>query len=115
MAVVYRLGQATIAEIVAHLPDPPTADAVRRLTHILEEKGLLRHEQDGPRNVYYPTIKLERASKSALDHLMETFFAGSPRRLIAALLDIKKDELDETERRRLAAMIEAVDHPEEQG
>lgn len=114
MAVVYRLEKASIAEIVAHLPDPPTADAVRRLAHILEEKGLLRHEHDGPRNVYHPTIRREQASRSVLDHVMQTFFGGSPRRLVAALLDIKKDELDEPERRRLAAMIAAATPEEEE-
>ncbi len=113
MAAIYRLGQASIADIVAHIPTPPTADAVRRLAHILEEKGYLRHEQRGPRNIYFPTVRPEKASRSALDHVMQTFFGGSPHRLVAALLDIKRDELDEAELKRLASLI-ATSAPEEE-
>ncbi len=114
MAAVYRLGRASIAEIAAELPEPPTVDAVRRMAHILEEKGLLDHDQDGPRNVYYATIKLERASRSALDHLMETFFADSPQKLVAALLDSKKDSLSAAEMKRLATMIDDAIQREKQ-
>ncbi len=114
MAVIYRLGQASVAEIVAHMPEPPTADAVRRMAHILEEKQLLDHRQEGPRNVYFPTVKPERASRNALDHLMETFFAGSPHKLVAALLDNRRDELSEEDMQRLASMIEAAISREQQ-
>lgn len=106
MAVIYQRGQATIADLVAHLPEPPTADAVRRLAHILEEKGHLKHRPEGHRNVYFPTVKPAVAQRSVLDHVMETFFAGSPHKLVAALLDIKREDLSEEELQRLADMIE---------
>jgi BlaI family transcriptional regulator, penicillinase repressor len=106
MSAVYRLGRATIAEIVANIPQPPSPDAIRRLSHILEEKGLLNHEQAGNRNIYFPLIRPELASKNALDHVVETFFGGSPHKLVAALLDIKKDKLDSDELQRLAEMID---------
>jgi predicted transcriptional regulator len=106
MAVIYRLGKASIAELVANMPDPPSADAVRRMAHILEDKGLLRHTGVGPRNIYYPTVTPERASRTALGHLVETFFGGSPQKLVAALLDLKRDQLSDEELRRLAQMID---------
>jgi predicted transcriptional regulator len=108
MGVVYRLGRATVADIVAHMPDPPTQDAVRRMANILEEKGMLRHEQDGARNVYHPTVGPEKASRRALEQVVETFFSGSPHKLVAALLDVKKGELNDEDIRRLAAMIDAA-------
>jgi predicted transcriptional regulator len=112
MGVVYRLGRATVADIVAHIPEPPTQDAVRRMANILKEKGILRHQQEGARNVYTPAVRPEKASRRALEHVVETFFGGSPHKLVAALLDVKKDALSEADVRRLAAMIEEADGEE---
>jgi predicted transcriptional regulator len=106
MGIVYRLGRGSVADIVANLPDPPTHDAVRRLAHILEEKGFLRHEQDGPRNVYLPVVKPQQAQRSVLGSVVETFFGGSSHRLMAALLDLKRDELTDEDLDRLARMID---------
>lgn len=106
MDVIYRLGEATVAQITVDLPDPPSRDAVRRMAHILEEKGFLSHRQEGPQNVYRPTQQRQAASNSALDHVLETFFGGSTQRMVAALLDLKREELDEETLQRLAAMIE---------
>ena len=77
MDVVYRLGRATAAEVQEGLPDPPSYSAVRALLRVLEEKGHLRHEQDGPRNVYVPTVPRDAARSSAVRALLETFFGGS--------------------------------------
>lgn len=87
MDAVFKLGKATAADIVACIPDPPTSDAIRRLIRILEEKGLLDHEVDGIRHVYFSTIEPEKASKSALDHVVQTHFKGSVSQAIAALLE----------------------------
>ena len=119
MGAVYRLGMATVAEVVAAIPDPPTPDAVRRMCHILVEKGLLRARLDGGRNVFHPTVDATKASRSALDNLMDTFFGGSPHMLVAALLDARRQELSDEDVARLTAMIdeappeEGADAPEE--
>src|SRR5436190_7029140 len=87
MDVVYRRGHATAAEIREQLPDPPVAAAVRTLLRILEEKGHLRHEKDGPRHIYYPTTPRSIAQRSAVRHLLGTFFDGSRAAAVAALVD----------------------------
>jgi predicted transcriptional regulator len=98
MAVIYRLGRATAAEVLEQLDDPPSYSAVRAHLRILEEKGHLRHEQDGPRYVFLPTLPRELARDSALKHLVQTFFEGSTSQAMAALLDanprISKAELE---------------------
>jgi len=106
MDVVYRLGKATAAEIVDGIPDPPTRDAIRRLIRILEEKGCLRHKEDGPRHVYYPTLAPEKARTSAMDHLLQTHFRGSVSQAIAALLESSADSLTDAECKRIADLIE---------
>jgi predicted transcriptional regulator len=101
MDVVYRLGRATVADVRAELSDPPTYSAVRGMLRFLEEKGLLRHEQDGLRYVYIPTVTPAKARKSALRHLVRTFFGGSAQEAVAALLEdtrLSEDELDRLER-----------------
>jgi predicted transcriptional regulator len=98
MAVIYRLGRATAAEVLEQLEDPPSYSAVRAHLRILEEKGHLRHEPDGPRYVFLPTLPRELARDSALKHLVQTFFEGSTSQAMAALLDanprISKAELE---------------------
>jgi len=106
MDVVYRLGNATATEIADGIPDPPTKDAVRRLIRILEEKGLLRHEADGPRHVYHPTLPPELARISALDHLIQTHFRGSVSQAITALLESSADRLTDGELQRITDLIE---------
>lgn len=103
MTVVYRLGRATAEEIRENLPDPPSNSSVRVLLRILEEKGHLKHEQDGPRYVYLPTVPTERAGHSALQQLTRTFFGDSVPGVVAALLsmsasDLSREELDELSR-----------------
>lgn len=107
MDVVYRLGQATAAEVLAELPEPPSYSAVRAMLRLLEEKGHVRHEQDGPRYVYLPTVNRDKARKSALRHLVRTFFDGSTEDAVAALLQNDADIRDE-ELARLAKLIEGA-------
>ena len=106
MDVIYTRGRATVAEVREGLPDPPTYSAVRALLRILEEKGHLRHEQDGPRFVFLPTVPAEKARQSALRHLLRTFFDGSAEGAVAALLDLEASELSPEEFERLAERIE---------
>lgn len=104
MDIIYGRGQATAAEVVAALPDPPSYSAVRALLRILEQKGHLRHQQDGPRYLFVPTVSRERARRSALRSLVKTFFDGSPAQAAAALID--QSELSDEDASRLAGIIE---------
>src|SRR5919112_5496101 len=87
MEIVYRRERATATEIREELPDPPSYSAVRGMLRLLEDKGYLRHEQEGPRYVYLPTTARDEARRSALAHLLRTFFDGSRENAMAALLD----------------------------
>ena len=104
--ILYTQGQATAAEVQQALPDPPSYSAVRAMLRILEEKGHVRHQQDGPRYVYVPTVARENAKKSALKHMLQTFFDGSAEQAISALLDDQTARLSEAELDRLARMIQ---------
>ena len=106
MDVVYRLGKATVTDVLERLPDPPSYSAVRALMRILEEKGHLSHEQDGPRYVYLPTVPRDAAQASALSHLVRTFFGGSAEAAVAALLDLPEHGMSEGELDRLSRLIE---------
>jgi len=106
MDVVYRLGKATVTDVLERLPDPPSYSAVRALMRILEEKGHLSHEQDGPRYVYLPTVPRDAAQASALSHLVRTFFGGSAEAAVAALLDLPEHGMSEGELSRLSRLID---------
>ena len=105
MDIVYRRGQATSAKIHDQLPDAPCAAAVRTLLRILEDKGHLRHEKDGPRHVYFPTTPRTVAQRSAVRHLIGTFFGGSRTAAVAALLEESDRPLSDDERAELASVI----------
>jgi predicted transcriptional regulator len=102
--VIYALGRATAAEVQERMPDAPTYTTVRGLLRVLETKGHVRHEDDGGRYVYIPTLTKQRAAKSALRHVVETFFDGSPSRAMAALLGGQRN-VDEEEIARLEELI----------
>ena len=103
--ILYARGSATAAEVQAALPEPPSYSAVRAMLRILEEKGHARHEQDGPRYIYKPTIARNNASKSAMRHMLHTFFNGSAEQAISALLDDHSLHLSDAELDRLANLI----------
>jgi predicted transcriptional regulator len=105
MDIMYRLGQASATEVMEALPDPPSYSAVRAHLRILEEKGHLEHEQDGPRYVFRPTVPRERARISALEGLLRNFFDGSGEQMVAALLDADSD-LNDEELARIAKLID---------
>ena len=104
--ILYAQGRATAAEVQAALPDPPSYSAVRAMLRILEDKGHVRHEHDGPRYVYAPTVGRENAKKSALHHMLKTFFDGSAEQAISALLDESSTKLSDAELDRLARLIQ---------
>jgi predicted transcriptional regulator len=105
MDVVYRRGQATAAEVVAELPDPPGKTAVRTLLRILEEKGHLKHRQEGLAYVYLPSRPRDQAGRSALRRVLQTFFDGSLEKAVAAHLIDSGEELSPEELQRLADLI----------
>lgn len=97
MDILYRRGEATVAEVMADLPDPPTYSAVRSVLRILMEKKLLTHREDGPRYVYLPAVNTDRARDDALKHVIRTFFDGSAEQAVAAVLRMSDAKLSEKE------------------
>jgi predicted transcriptional regulator len=106
MDILYARGRASAADIRAALPDAPTYSAVRAKLRVLEEKGHIRHEEESLRYVYLPTIPRDTARRSALRHLVTTFFEGSVEQAVAALLDVSSASLDERELDRIASLVE---------
>lgn len=106
MDVIFQRDRATAAEVMKNLPDPPSYSAVRATLRILEEKGHVQHEQDGLRYVFVPTMAPETAKRSAVEHLLQTFFNGSAEQAVATLLDGSASKLSEEELDRLAQLIE---------
>ena len=102
--IVYRRERVTAADVQRELPDPPSYTTVRTWLRLIEEKGLLRHTQEGARYVYEPTISHEKAQSSAMQRVLDTFFGGSPSRAIAALIDMS-DELPQEEIAELNALL----------
>jgi predicted transcriptional regulator len=103
--VLYQRGPSTAAEIQAGIPNGPSYSAVRALLRILEEKGHIKHQEQGTRYIYMPKVPREQARRSALLHLMQTFFDGSPGQAMAALLDVSARDLSEDELDRMAELI----------
>jgi predicted transcriptional regulator len=106
MDIVYEAREATAQQILERLPSPPSYSAVRALLRVLEQKGHLLHRQDGPRYVYVPRLAKDKARKSALAHLKQTFFDGSTTDIVAALLDLSEQDLSDDDYRRLAELID---------
>ena len=105
MDTLYKLGRASAAEIRAGLDGAPSDSTVRTQLRVLEEKGLVRHEEQALRYVYMPAVPRHAARKSALRHLVDTFFDGSPEQAVAALLGGESAKLTDEQLQRIAAMI----------
>ncbi|MGE0551513.1 MAG: BlaI/MecI/CopY family transcriptional regulator [Kofleriaceae bacterium] len=105
MDVLHRRGRATAHDVMADLADPPSYSAVRTFLRLLEEGGHVRHEQDGPRYVYMPTASRREAQRSALAHLVETFFGGSVEAAVSTLVESSKRKLSTEELERIAALV----------
>jgi predicted transcriptional regulator len=108
MDIIYRHGRATAAQVLEDLPDAPSYSAVRGMLRLLEDKGHLRHEQDGPRYVYVPTMDTQQMSRSAIRHLVRTFFDNSASSAVATMLGVYETHLKDEDLDRLEAMIERV-------
>ena len=106
MEIIFRRGRATAAEVLEDLPDAPSNSAVRGMLRLLEDKGHLRHEYDGPRYVYLPTADPERVSRSAMRHLVRTFFDNSAGSAVAAMLGMYEARLGDKDLDRLEKMID---------
>jgi predicted transcriptional regulator len=106
MDAVFALGEATVNKVVESIPSPPTAMAVRRTMHILEEKGYLRRRESGREVIYVPRQPKGKAGRRALEQVLETFFGGSLEEALAAHLHSRKDQVSPEERDRLIALIE---------
>jgi predicted transcriptional regulator len=106
MDIIYRRGRATAAEVLEDMADPPTYSAVRALLRILEDEGHIKHVQDGPRYVYLPAVARNDARKSALSHVVATFFDGSVEQAVAALVESSRTKLSKEELERLAQLID---------
>jgi BlaI family penicillinase repressor len=108
MDLLYRVGRATAAEVQEGLPDAPGYSAVRALLRILEQKGHIRHEEEGRAYVFMPLQRRDSARQSALSHLLKTFFDNSAEQAVAALLAIKGEKMSEAELDRMSKLIEAA-------
>ena len=106
MDILFARGDATVNQIRDALPDPPTPMAVRRMMHILEEKGHLNRRERGREIVYAPRVNKARAGRTAFRRVLETFFAGSLEQALAAHLFSRKDKISTAERDRLIKLIE---------
>lgn len=104
--ILYARERATAAEILDSLPDPPSYSTTRALLRVLEQKGHVRHEEDGPRYVFFPRVSRERASVTALRHVLKTFFDGSAVAAATALVDGSASKLSAKDLDRLEALIE---------
>ncbi len=106
MDVMYRLERATVGDVLKELPDDPSYSTVRTQLRVLEEKGYLRHDEEGLRYVYTPTVPREKVRQSALSHVVETFFAGSVSNVVATLLSDDRAQVSAEELERLARLVE---------
>jgi len=106
MDVLFQMGRASAAEVHERIPSPPSYSAVRATLRILEDKGLLKHDDDGKRYIYRPAQAQNQARKTAVDHLLTTFFGGSAAGAVMALLETPGKELTQEELERMAALIE---------
>jgi predicted transcriptional regulator len=106
MDVIYQQGRATAAEVMDNMPNAPSYSAVRAMLRLLEDKGLVRHEQDGPRYVYLPTLSRDKARQSAMKQLLQTFFDDSAEQAVAALIDMSRPRMSDAELDRLSRLID---------
>jgi predicted transcriptional regulator len=108
MDFLYQRGRAGVSEVLAGIPDPPSYSAVRAMLRTLEEKGHVRHVEDGRAYIYEPIVRKDDARQGALSHLLKTFFDGSTEKAVAALLDLKSQQLTKDELDRVSKLVDAA-------
>ncbi len=106
MDIIYQRGKATAVEVVENLPDAPSNSTVRTLLRLLEDKGHLRHEEENLRYVYLPTVPREKARRSALKQILQTFFNNSAEQSVAAILELSKSNISNAELERISQLVE---------
>lgn len=106
LEILYQRGRASAADVQSALSEAPSYSAVRAMMRILEEKGHVKHESEGLKYVYVPVVNRDKAKRSAVKHLVETFFRDSPEQVVAALLDVSAKKLTRDDLDRMAEMIE---------
>jgi predicted transcriptional regulator len=106
MEILYQRGKASASEVRETMDDAPSYSAVRAMLRVLEEKGHVKHQEEGLKYVYVPVVAREKAKRSAVKHVLETFFGGSPEQIVAALLDVSAARLTPEELDRMAELIE---------
>ena len=106
LEIIYQLGEASVGDVLARMADPPSYSAVRTMMRLLEQKGWLRHRRELTKYVYRPTESHESASRSALLHVLKTFFSGSAPDAVAAILDATSDDLTDDDLRRLEQIVD---------
>jgi predicted transcriptional regulator len=106
MDILYRTGKASANDVRDAMPDAPSYSAVRAMLRVLEEKGHIRHQAEGLKYVYLPTVARDKAKRTAVKHVLETFFNGSPEQAVAALLDVASTRLTREELDRMSQLIE---------
>jgi BlaI family transcriptional regulator, penicillinase repressor len=106
MDILYQRGKASASDVRASMDDAPSYSAVRAMLRVLEEKGHVKHQPEGLRYVYVPVVTRDKAKRSAVKHLLDTFFGDSPEQVVAALLDVSSKRLTREELDRMAEMIE---------
>ena len=106
MDILYQRGKASASEVRETMEAAPSYSAVRAMLRVLEEKGHVKHQAEGLKYVYVPTVARDKAKRSAVKHVMETFFNGSAEQIVAALLDVASTQLTRGELDRMSEMIE---------
>jgi predicted transcriptional regulator len=106
MEILYQRGKASASEVREAMEDAPGYSAVRAMLRVLEEKGHVKHQEEGLKYVFVPVVTRDKAKRSAVKHVLETFFAGSPEQIVAALLDVSAARLTREELDRMSDMIE---------
>ena len=112
MDILYQRGKASASDVREAMEDAPGYSAVRAMLRVLEEKGHVHHQAEGLKYVYVPVVAREKAKRSAVKHLLDTFFAGSPEQIVAALLDVSATRLTREELDRMSEMIEKAKREE---
>ena len=112
MDILYQRGKGSASDVREAMEDAPGYSAVRAMLRVLEEKGHVKHQAEGLKYVYVPVVAREKAKRSAVKHLLDTFFAGSPEQIVAALLDVSATRLTREELDRMSEMIEKAKREE---